>query len=935
VTDKPEDQTGAPPPSDVAPVSITDEMRKSYLDYAMSVIVSRALPDVRDGLKPVHRRILYSMHEQNFTWNRSYHKSATVVGDVIGKYHPHGNDAVYLTLVRLAQEFSLRVPLVDGQGNFGSVDGDMPAAMRYTEVRMEKITGELLEDLDKDTVDFKETYDSSRQEPIVLPARFPNLLVNGGSGIAVGMATNIPTHNLGEVIDATLLLMDRPAVTVDELMEVMPGPDLPTAGIILGRSGIRQAYETGRGSILVRGRVATEEMRGNREALIITEIPYQVNKLTMIEKIGELVREKRIEGISDVRDESDRHGMRVVIELKRDAVPDVVLNQLYRFTTLQSSFGCNFVALNGGKPELMSLRQMLVAFVDFREEVVTRRARFLLNKARDRAHVLVGLAVAVANVDEVIALIRSSPDPGTARERLMQRDWPARDVAPLIALIDDPRHLIAEDGTFRLSDEQARAILALTLSRLTALGRDEIGTELNGLGTDISDYLDILRSRERVMTIIREELAAVRDQYSTPRKTQIDEAAGDFEDEDLIAREDMVVTVTHGGYIKRVPLSTYRTQRRGGKGRSGMATREEDFVTRLFVANTHQPLLFFSSLGQVYKLKVWRLPVAEPQARGRALINLLPLDGGERITSIMPLPQDEAEWDSHDVMFATSTGGIRRNKLSDCVPRTTLGKRVMEFDDPGQSIIGVELSHASDDVLLTTAAGQAVRFSTSAIRVFGGNGTTGTSTGVRGISLAPDDSVISMSILRHVDASPAEREAYLKQSGAIRRAATGEEAEAEAETEVDDGAEDAEDIAHSEGAVSLSEQRYVAMGAAEQFVLTITELGYGKRSSSYEFRISNRGGKGIKATDQSKTDEIGRLVAAFPVEDADEIMLISDGAQLIRVPVAGIRFTSRASKGVRVFRTADHEKVVSVERISEAPGDDEGDDAGEDGPDEA
>ena len=919
MTDKTEDTPGAPFASDIAPISISDEMRKSYLDYAMSVIVSRALPDVRDGLKPVHRRILYSMHDQGHVWNKSYVKSARVVGDVIGKYHPHGNDAVYFSLVRMAQEFSLRVVLIDGQGNFGSVDGDMPAAMRYTEVRMEKITGFMLEDIDKDTVDFKENYDGSEQEPTVLPARFPNLLVNGGSGIAVGMATNIPTHNLGEVIDATLMMIDNPGALTEELMQVLPGPDFPTAGIILGPSGIRQAYETGRGAILIRGRVHVEEMRKEREALIITEIPYQVNKAAMIEKIAELVRDKRIEGISDIRDESDRTGMRVVIELKRDAVADVVLNQLYRFTPLQSSFGCNFVALNGGKPELMSLRQILASFVEFREQVVTRRARFQLNKARDRAHILVGLAVAVANVDEVIALIRTAPDPTAARERLMQRDWPARDVAPLIALIDDPRHRINADGTFKLSDEQARAILALTLSRLTALGRDEIGNELNGLGTDIADFLDILRSRERVVSIIRAELTEIKEAYSTPRLTTIDEAAGDFEDEDLIAREDMVVTVTHGGYIKRVPLSAYRAQRRGGKGRSGMATRDEDFVSRLFVANTHQPVLFFSSLGQVYKLKVWRLPIGEPQTRGKALINLLPLDDGERITSIVPLPQDEREWEAHDVMFATSTGGIRRNKLSDCVPRTTLGKRVMEFDEPGQSIIGVELSHETDDVLLTTSLGQAVRFQTSDIRVFGGNGSTGTSTGVRGISLGEGDSVISMSILRHVDATPAEREAYLKQSGAIRRAATGEEVESESDT-----AEDSEEGASSEAA-TIDEARYIEMGAAEQFVLTITDQGFGKRSSSYEFRISNRGGKGIKATDQTKTAEIGNLVAAFPVEDADQIMLISDGAQLIRVPVNGIRYTSRASKGVRVFRTAAGEKVVAVERISE-PDDSEADD---------
>lgn len=891
-------------------------MRRSYLDYAMSVIVSRALPDVRDGLKPVHRRILFSMHESGYEWNRPYRKSARVVGDVIGKYHPHSNDAVYFSLVRMAQEFSLRVPLVDGQGNFGSVDGDMPAAMRYTEVRMEKVTGALLDDLDKDTVDFRDNYDGSEREPSVLPARFPNLLVNGGGGIAVGMATNVPTHNLSEIIDAVLLAMDMPEATVEDLMQVVPGPDFPTAGIILGRSGIRSAYETGRGSVLLRGRVHTEEMRREREALIITEIPYQVNKLAMIEKIGELVRDKRIEGISDVRDESDRHGMRVVIELKRDAVADVVLNQLYRFTPLQSSFGCNFVALNGGRPQLMSLKEMLVAFIDFREEVVTRRARYLLNKARDRAHVLVGLAVAVANIDEVISLIRTSPDAGVARERLMARDWPAADVAPLIALIDDPRHKINDDGTFKLSEEQARAILALTLSRLTALGRDEIGKELNGLGTDIEDYLDILRSRERVMNIIRDELRAVRDEFATPRLTTIDEAAGDFEDEDLIAREDMVVTVTHGGYIKRVPLSTYRAQRRGGKGRSGMATRDEDFVARLFVANTHTPVLFFSSRGQVYKLKVWRLPIGEPQARGKALINLLPLDENERITTIMPLPENEDDWQTLDVMFSTASGNVRRNSLADFVEINKNGKIAMKLDE-GDSIIDVATCSSSDDVLLTTSGGRAIRFEVGDVRVFKGRD----STGVRGIALGDGEKVISMSIVRHFDATPAERNTFIKQYGAIRRAQTEDGAEPDAPTVSDETEEEA-------GEVALSVERYAEMDANQQFVLTVTQFGFGKISSSYDFRTSNRGGKGIQATDLDKLDEIGPLVAAFAVEEADQLMLVSDGGQLIRVPVEGIRFTKRASKGVRVFKTAEDEKVVAVERISEPEAEDDEDEGG-------
>ena len=908
MTDKPEDENGAASPSDIAPVSISDEMRQSYLDYAMSVIVSRALPDVRDGLKPVHRRILYSMYEQGYEWNRPYRKSARVVGDVIGKYHPHSNDAVYMSLVRMAQEFSLRVTLIDGQGNFGSVDGDMPAAMRYTEVRMEKVTGFMLEDLDKDTVNFKDNYDASEREPTVLPARFPNLLVNGGQGIAVGMATNIPTHNLGEVIDAVLMMMDNPGALTEELMTVLPGPDFPTAGIILGRSGIRQAYETGRGSILIRGRSTTEEMRGGREAVIVTEIPYQVNKSQMIEKIAELVRDKRIEGISDVRDESDRHGMRVVIELKRDAVPDVVLNQLYRFTELQSSFGCNFVALNGGKPELMGLRSILQAFIEFREEVVTRRARFLLNKARDRAHILVGLAVAVANIDEVITLIRTSPDAGAARERLMARDWPSRDVAPLIALIDDPRHKINEDGTFKLSDEQARAILALTLSRLTALGRDEIGEELNGLGVDIADYLDILRSRERVMTIIRDELTAIKEQFSTPRLTTIDEAAGDFEDEDLIAREDMVVTVTHGGYIKRVPLSAYRAQRRGGKGRSGMATRDEDFVSRLFVASTHAPVLFFSSAGQVYKMKVWRLPIGEPQARGRALINMLPLDDGERITSIMPLPEDEADWQKLDIMFSTRSGGVRRNSLADFVEINKNGKIAMKLDE-GDVIVGVETCTAADDVLLTTAQGQAIRFQVDEVRVFKGRD----STGVRGISLADGDKVIAMAIIRHFDATSEERAAYLKMSRAVR-----------GEVESEENASDDEALPGE-----LSQERYALMSEAEQFILTISENGYGKRTSSHEYRITGRGGKGIVA--MAVNDRNGPLVGSFPVEPDDQIMLVTNGGQVIRVPVdAGpdnrIRIVGRSSQGVTVFNTSSGEKVVSVERISEPEGDEPAED---------
>jgi DNA gyrase subunit A len=897
-----------PPPGAGAPgegkspgfelISITDEMRRSYLDYAMSVIVSRALPDVRDGLKPVHRRILFSMHENGRDWNKPYRKCALIVGDVMGKYHPHGDQSIYDALVRMAQEFSMRMPLIDGQGNFGSVDGDPPAAMRYTEARRAKVAHALTEDIDKDTVDFRDNYDGSEREPVVLPARFPNLLVNGAGGIAVGMATNIPPHNLGEVIDATVALIDDPGLDIERLMEIVPGPDFPTGGIILGRSGIRSAHLTGRGSILVRGRVTTETIRKDRQALVITEIPYQVNKATMIEKIAEMVRDKRIEGISDIRDESNRLGMRVVVELKREAMADVVLNQLYRFSALQSSFGANMVALNGGRPEMMNLRDMLTAFVAFREEVVGRRTKFLLTKARDRAHILVGLAIAVANIDEMIRIIRAAPDPNTAREQLMARKWDAKDVAPLLALIDDPRHRIEEDGSYRLSDAQSRAILELRLARLTALGREEIDEELNKLAAEISDYLDILRSRQRVRTIIKDELKAIREEFATSRKTEIMEGAGDLEDEDLIQREDMVVTVTHAGWIKRVPLDTYRAQRRGGKGRAGMATKEEDFVTRLFVANTHTPILFFSSKGQVYKEKVWRLPLAAPQARGKALINLLPLSEGERITTIMPLPENEADWETLDVMFATTGGTVRRNKLSDFVEVRRSGMIAMKLGE-GEGILGVETCTEADDVILTTAAGRCIRFPVPEVRVFAGRNSVGN----RGIALSDGDTVISMAILRHFEASADERGAYLKMSRAVRGEGepVGEEVEAEADEETSAG--------------ELSQERYAAMSAAEQFILTVSVNGYGKRTSSHEYRVTGRGGKGIVA--MAVNERNGPLVASFPVENADEIMLVSDGGQVIRMPVDDIRIIGRGTQGVIVFRTEESETVVSVERLSE------------------
>jgi len=884
---------------DIKPTSITDEMKRSYLDYAMSVIVSRALPDVRDGLKPVHRRILYSMHENGYEWNKPYRKSARVVGDVMGKYHPHGDSAIYEALVRMTQDFSLRLPLIDGQGNFGSVDGDSAAAMRYTECRLEKVTESILGDLDKDTVDFLDNYDASETEPGVMPARFPNLLVNGAGGIAVGMATNIPPHNLGEVIDAAIALIDNPTLSAEDLLQYAPGPDFPTGGIILGRAGIRSYYNTGRGSVMMRGKVDVEEIRKDRMALIVTEIPYQVNKATMIEKIAEAVRDKRIEGISDIRDESDRQGMRVVVELKRDAVPDVVLNQLYRFSQLQTSFGTNMVALNGGKPELMNLRDVLHAFNQFREEVVSRRTKYLLNKARDRAHILVGLAIAVANIDEVIRTIRNAPDPTTARNQLMERRWPATDVADLIVLIDDPRHRINDDGTYYLSEEQARAILELRLARLTAIGRDEVGDELNALGEKITDYLDILRSRERIYSIVKQEMLDLKEEFATPRRTEIVEGGADFDDEDLIQREEMVVTVSHAGYIKRVPLSTYRAQRRGGKGRSGMATKDEDFVTRLFVGNTHTPVLFFSSRGIAYKMKVWRLPLSAPQGKGKALINLLPLQQGERITSILPLPEDEESWETLDLMFATISGSVRRNKLSDFKLVNRNGKIAMKFEDGSDDgIVGVETCNAEDDVLLTTANGQCIRFPVDDVRVFQSRG----STGVRGIRLEEDDKVISMSILRHFDATPDERNEYLRRANAMRRALNGEEVEEASEVEADAVGTELGD-------------KYAAMDAAEQFVLTISENGFGKRTSSYEYRTSGRGGKGIVA--MAVNDRNGPLIASFPAEESDQIMLVTDGGQLIRCPIDGIRIAGRSTQGVTVFKTREDERVVSVERISE------------------
>ncbi len=884
-------------------------MKRSYLDYAMSVIVSRALPDARDGLKPVHRRILFSMSENSFTSSGPYRKCARVVGDVIGKYHPHGDQSVYDALVRMAQPFSMGLVLIDGQGNFGSVDNDPPAAMRYTECRMTRGAEALLADIDKDTVDFQDNYDGAEHEPVVLPARVPNLLVNGAGGIAVGMATNIPPHNLGEIVDACLALIDDPTTDLERLLEIVPGPDFPTGGEIIGRSGARQALMTGRGPVIMRGKASIETTKRDREAIIITEIPYQVNKAAMVERIAELVRDKRIEGVSDLRDESDRDGMRVVIELKRDASSDVTLNQLFRYTPLQTSFGVNMLALNRGRPEQMGLRKLLDLFLEFREEVVVRRTKFELSKARNRGHVLVGLAIAVANIDEVIALIRSSANANEARERLCAKDWPVGDMIELIGLIQDPRTVVLEGGLIRLSDEQARAILALTLSRLTGLGRDEIFGEARSLADAIAGHLAILGSRERIMAIVREELVAVRDAFAVPRRTAIVEGDADVEDEDLIPREEMVVTVTHGGYVKRTPLSAYRTQHRGGKGKSGMAMKDEDAVTRIFSASTHAPVLLFSSAGKVYKLKVWKLPNALANARGKAFINLLPLEQGDRITTVLPLPEDEAAWERLDVMFATSSGDVRRNKLSDFVQVNRAGKIAMKLGE-GEHILGVQLCTEDQDVLLTTAGGRCIRFAVGDTRVFQSR----ESTGVRGVRLAAGDEVISMAILRHVDADPTERAAYLRQAAAARAAATGDPTDAEGELaearEIE--AEEGVDVAAE---LPLSEERYIQLGAAEQFILTVTDNGYGKRTSAYDYRLTGRGGQGLIAHNLARG---GKLAASFPIEESDELLLVTDGGQLIRTRVDAVRIAARNTQGVTIFRTAEGERVVSVERLEAA-----------------
>ncbi len=891
------------PAYDGPSVTIEHEMRTSYLDYAMSVIVSRAIPDLRDGLKPVHRRILFAMHETGNTADKPYRKSARPVGDVMGQYHPHGDSAIYDALVRMAQDFSMSLPLLDGQGNFGSMDGDNAAAMRYTEVRMDKPAAFLLADIDKETVDFQDNYDGKQKEPTVLPARYPNMLVNGAGGIAVGMATNIPPHNLGEVIDACLALIEEPDLTSEQLIEYVPGPDFPTGGIMLGRSGARKAYLEGRGSVIIRSKTRIEEIRKDRWAIVIDEIPYQVNKSTMIERIAEQAREKKIDGIAHVQDESDRNGVRVVIELKRDATAEVVMNQLFRFTPMQTYFGCNMLALNGGRPETLTLRRFLTAFIDFREDVVARRTAYLLRRARDRSHVLCGLAVAVTNIDEIVATIRSSADASEAREKLMTRRWPAESILQYIALIDDPTHTANDDGTYNLSETQARAILELRLQRLTQIGVKEVTGELEELAAKIKEYLEILGSRERIMGIIRDELQEVKDLFAVPRRTEIVDWSGDMEDEDLIAREDMVVTVTSGGYIKRTPLADFRSQKRGGKGVSGGTLKEDDVVTTLFVANTHTQLLFFTTDGMVYKLKTWRLPQGGRTSKGKAIVNILPIPPGVSIAAIMPVDRDEKEWDDLQVVFATSAGTVRRNKLSDFTNVKSNGKIAMKFEDEhaDTTLINARIASNDDDVMLVTTAGRAIRFPATDVRVFNSRN----SVGVRGVRLSGDDRVVSMSIIRHFDATSDERAAYLK----MRRAMAGISDDMD-ETDEEEG----------NANMPLPQERYAEMSAAENLILTITAQGAGKLSSSHDYPVRGRGGMGVSAMDKAMRG--GEIVASFPVDMDDQIMLATSKGQSIRVPVEGISFRSRSAGGVKVFDTRKNEVVVSVAWIADQGEDD-------------
>ena len=887
-------------------MTIEEEMQRSYLDYAMSVIVSRALPDIRDGLKPVHRRILYAMKEGGYDATHAYRKSARIVGEVMGKYHPHGDQAIYDALVRMAQLFSMRLPLIDGQGNFGSMDGDPPAAFRYTEARLARTAEALLDDIDKATVDFQANYDDTDHEPAVLPARYPNLLVNGAGGIAVGMATNIPPHNLGEVLDACVACIDNPEISIDELMELVPGPDFPTGALIMGQAGIISAYHTGRGSVIMRSRTTIESLGNDREAIIVTELPYQVNKARLVERIAEVVREKIVEGISDLRDESDRDGVRVAIELRRDAMTDVVLAQLYRSTPLQTSFGVNMLALTGGRPSTVTLQDIIRAFVEFREEVITRRTVFELRRARDRAHVLVGLLVAITNLDPVIGLIRAAKDPATAREQLTTRDWAAGEVAKYIGLLDDPGREVIE-GQYRLSDAQARAILELRLQRLTGMERDKLGEEMEGLAQQIADYLEVLQSRPKLFEVMRAEFLAIREKFADERRTEFVDSEIEHDIEDLIQREDMVITVTHGGYIKRVPLSTYRAQRRGGKGRAGMATREEDVVSNVFVASTHAPILFFSTRGMVYQLKAWRLPQATPQARGKAMVNLLPLQEDESISTVMALPEDEESWQELTVMFATCHGNVRRNKLADFTNIKANGKIAMKLSE-GDHLVNVCTCTEDDDVLLAARGGKCIRFCVTDVRVFSGRG----STGVRGMNLMKNDVVISMSILRHEEIEIDVRDNYLRAAAALRRSSDDESAD-----ESVPGDESSE-------AAALTQVEFDVLAARDQFILSVTENGFGKRSSAYEYRITKRGGRGIVNIETSERN--GTVIAAFPVEASDQIVLVTDAGQLIREPVDDIRIAGRRTQGVTLFDVESGERVASVSRLSDVGEDDNGTD---------
>ncbi|ANA14617.1 DNA gyrase subunit A [Acetobacter oryzifermentans] len=915
------DQPGVPEPSDLLPVTIEEEMRSSYLAYAMSVIVSRALPDVRDGLKPVHRRILYAMHESGFTYDKPYRKSARAVGEVMGKYHPHGDSSIYDAMVRMAQSWSMRVKLIDGQGNFGSVDGDSPAAMRYTEARLAKASTFLLNDIDRDTVDFQPNYDESEEEPTVLPATFPNLLINGATGIAVGMATNIPTHNPSEVIDATLALIANPDLSLDDLMEYVPGPDFPTGGIILGRSGIRSAFATGRGAVIIRAKADIEEIRKDRKAIIVTEIPYQVNKATLQERIADLVRNKQIEGIADIRDESDRSGMRVVIEIKRDATPEVVLNQLYRFTQLQTSFGVNMLALDGGKPRLMGLKDVLEAFIAFREEVILRRSRFELNKARDRGHILVGLVIAVANIDAVIALIRGAPDAAAAREALMAAQWDAAEVEPLLALIHDDGNVVV-DGKVRLTEAQARGILELRLQRLTGLERDKIQQELSEVAQRINELLEIIGSHVRRMEVLRDELSVARAEIATPRMTEIADYAGDQDDESLIEPGQMVVTITREGFIKRTPLDVFRAQNRGGRGRTGASTRGDDIVVRSFNAHTHQWVMFFSSGGKVYRQKVWRLPEAGPAAKGRALVNLLPDLGSDSITAVLPLPQDEELWEALHLVFATASGNVRRNRLSDFRNIRSSGMIAMKLDE-GDSLIGVATCREGQDVFLATRGARCIRFQITddTLRVFAGRG----SSGVRGIRLAEGDRVISLAVLNHVEATVEERSAYLRMANAKRRAENAAEA---AEEDVDAVQPDSDEEGTDTDAL-LSPERFEQLEVAEEILLIVSDGGFGRRSSAYDYRVSGRGGQGITNMTFSANKRGKEVAATLPVLAGTDVMLVTDAGRLIRVPVDQVRVMARQASGVTLFRLNDDERVTSVFPVMDDGEDEAGEAEGE------